>query len=495
MPSVQPVNVSLTTSEVTSPENVTNPQGYKRLYRFHKYWGKKPHEPLAFAIERLTNEGDTVVDPFVGSGIVARESLIRNRRFIGFDINPVAIELTKLMVSPPDYLRMRKAFHFVEQSLKTELQSSYRIRSGRIASHYLWAGDTLKKVWIRGRRGQPRQELNPTSDDYSLIQEYASYKSIHIRTPLFFSNSRINTNSDMVISDVLTGRAQYNLDLLLNCIDGLPADVKRPMKLCLTAASGQMSRMVFAITGRGKTIGRSSPRIEVGSWVIGYWRPTLHFEINVWNCFERRVSALLSALEVGDPLQGLQFCDSMESFNQRKASCYIECEPCQTGISRIKDKSVSLILTDPPHGDRIPYLELSELWNSILGSEVEFDSEIVVSNAKERGKTLSTYNQAMREVMKRLPTIMRDDAFLLMLYNARHKTFWSFVSQVIAKSDGLTFLGKFPSNYSATSVIQDNRKGSLKGDVMLVFGRPGADKQKIRELTTIPGWSTDEPAT
>ena len=42
-----------------------------------------------------------------------------------------------------------------------------------------------------------------------------------------------------------------------------------------------MTRMVFAVTGRGKTKGEAAEKVEVGSWVIGYWRPRLHFEVNV----------------------------------------------------------------------------------------------------------------------------------------------------------------------------------------------------------------------
>ena len=63
-----------------------------------------------------------------------------------------------------------------------------------------------------------------------------------------------------------------------------------------------MTKMVFAVTGRGKTKGQTATSIEVGSWVIGYWRPQMHFEVNVWNCFERRTSKLLAALKLGDPL-------------------------------------------------------------------------------------------------------------------------------------------------------------------------------------------------
>lgn len=68
---------------------VTSPKGHTGLSAL-KYWGKKPIECLGFLIERLTKENDLVVDPFVGSGLLARECATRQRRFIGIDTNPVS---------------------------------------------------------------------------------------------------------------------------------------------------------------------------------------------------------------------------------------------------------------------------------------------------------------------------------------------------------------------------------------------------------------------
>ena len=490
---MQPTIDSLSTPGAITPESLGNPQGYRRLYGFHKYWGKKPHEPLAFVIEQLTEEGDLVLDPFVGSGITAREALLRNRRFIGFDINPVAVELTKLLISPPSYEALREAADAVEETVKDRINDSYRLRDGRIASHYLWEGDELLQVWLRGGGGRKREELCPTVQDVSLIEEYENYRSRHLRAPHFFSNSRINTRPDMSVSDILTGRAQRNLDLLIDCISELPSEVRNAMKLCLTSASGQMTKMVFAVTGRGKTSGRRSSKVEVGSWVIGYWRPKLHFEVNVWNCFERRVSKLSNAVKVKDPLQGTEICKSMESFEGNESPSYVACVPCQEGIRNIKKGSVNLILTDPPHSDRIPYLELSELWNAILGTRVGFESEIVVSNARERGKTQDIYNRNMSEIVSALSHTLRDDGIFLLLYNARQNERWEFVSQIIEGADGLKYFGKFPCNYSAGSVVQDNRKGGLREDVVLVFGKSGVDVNKLKRLSDIPNWSPAMP--
>lgn len=476
-----------------TPKKASSPIGYTGLYGFHKYWGKKPHEPLAFAIEQLTGEGDTVLDPFVGSGTAARESLLRDRRFIGFDINPVAVELTKLLVSPPDYSSMRDAFRFIERTVKDKINDAYRLNDGRTASHYLWEQDTLRQVWLRGVRGVVREELAPTTQDFDLIEKFASYRSNRIRAPRFFSNGRINVHPNLSFCDIMTGRAQRNLDLLLSCLNELPPNVQMPMKLCLTAASGQMTNMVFAVSGRGKTTGKKSVKIEVGSWVIGYWRPKLHFEVNVWNCFERRVSKLLKAIKAVDPLQDSIVCTSLERFYETDSRCCVECAPCQTAVGNVRENSVRLILTDPPHSDRVPYLELSELWNSILGFELQFDQEIVISNAKERDKTPDIYSHAMNDFFAKLPRVMRDDAFLVLLYNARQAERWTFVSKIIDEPDGLKYFGKFPCNYSAGSVVQDNRKGGLKTDIAMVFGKPNADFRRLRELENIPNWSKDAP--
>ena len=62
----------------------------------------------------------------------------------------------------------------------------------------------------------------------------------------------------------------------------------------------------------------------------------------------------------------------------------------------LPERSIDLILTDPPHSDRAPYLELSELWNAVLGVESDFTDEIVVSNAKERQKHIHDYDTRMK---------------------------------------------------------------------------------------------------
>src|SRR5206468_3852260 len=202
------------------------------------------------------------------------------------------------------------------------------------------------------------------------------------------------------LKDLFMGRALRNIELLLAAIDDLPAAMQEPMRLSLTAAVGQMSKMVFAITGRGKTTGAASERMEVGSWVIGYWRPEQHFEVNVWDCFERRVQKLVKAIAKAESLAAARRPGTLTAVCNCEADHALLNGDSLALLPQLPDNAVDLVITDPPHSDRIPYLELSELWNVILGEEPSFASEIVVSNAKERFKNSTGYNQAMSRFLE-----------------------------------------------------------------------------------------------
>jgi hypothetical protein len=61
----------------------------------------KPQLPRFF-IERLTREGDTVYDPFMGRGTTLLESALLGRLPIGCDINPLSRVLVEPRLHPPD---------------------------------------------------------------------------------------------------------------------------------------------------------------------------------------------------------------------------------------------------------------------------------------------------------------------------------------------------------------------------------------------------------
>ncbi|MDO8750402.1 MAG: DNA methyltransferase [Dehalococcoidia bacterium] len=474
----------------SSVEELAHPSGYVGLQAFHKYWGKKPLEPLLFLIDHLSEPGGLVVDPFVGSGSSGVAATRLHRKFIGIDLNPVAVRLSTLLVSPPPVDDIKIAFRQLETIAKSPILATYHCPLiGRAITHYLWEGNKLRDMWVMGR-GTGRREVAPSELDRTLAANYEGYESTRIRKPRFFTNSRINAVASMTLTDVFTGRAVHNIDVLLSAIDAVPARSRPAMLLALTAAAGQMSKMVFAITGRGKKEGRSQSNTEVGSWVIGFWRPNVHFEVNVWNCLEIRVRKLIRALEELEEQERVSV-GNIDAVLTGKAQCALVTGDALAVLDVIPDGSADLVLTDPPHSDREPYLELSEIWNCILGADVDFASEVVVSNAKERHKTRTEYVVRMRKLLDQGSRKLTPTGSLALMFNARDKSSWEVVQELEgATQSGLTYLGCFPLRYSATSVVQDNRKGALKTDYVLVYSR---STSVIPQLTGIGGWNTSMP--
>ncbi len=473
-------------------ETPQRPKGYNGLSGFHKYWGKKPIETSEFLITHLTSQNEVVLDPFLGSGLIARKCLDLNRKFIGFDINPLSIELTELYLNPPSPRELKQAISEIYSSLKDDIKSLYGLSNGKNASHYLWNQGELSQVWIK--EGSKRIEIALSEQDLKHIVNSKPYESTLARQPQFFDNSRINAKSSLKLSDLFSSRALRLIDLLSGLSSSQYDDnLSRAIRMILTASLGQMSKMVFAISKRGK--GAVTNKIEVGSWVIGYWRPAVYFEVNAWNCFENKAFKLIKALNDIDDLPASQLAQSLPQLFHNDCNSFLRCGDSEEWLQKIPSESIKLVLTDPPHGDRIPYLELSELWNCILGYQADYHNELVVSNAKERGKTIEKYNQKLANILAESIRVLVDNGVLAVMFNARKKAHWDSL-HTLDDSQEVLYVGCYPMEYSAGSVIQDNRIGGLKYDYVLIYIKNAHQKARqeiANQFCEIPGWLSEYP--
>lgn len=477
----------------TSIDNFVNPKPYTGLAGFHKYWGKKPVESLCYFIEKCTKNGDIVLDPFLGSGLISRECLLRNRRFVGIDVNPFAIEHASFLLELPLRQEYHSALIEIEKLVADKIRNTYQTLEGKTASHYLWEGKNLISVWIKPETGRNRIEIVPSELDVVSCSTYKNYTPLHFRDLKFFTNSRINVNPTMTIGDIFTGRAMRNIDLLIESFSVYPIHLKRALLLTLTASAGQMSNMVFAIKNRGKRKNGNDTKIEVGSWIIGFWLPEIHFEINVWNCFKTRANKLLKILPDGQVIYTVS--NNPTSIKTENCNARLINSDCRSALREIPSQSISFVCTDPPHSDRIPYLELSELWNSLLGYPVDFEKEIVVSNAKERRKSKVNYNSEMIEFFLETSRVLKPNGYIALYFNARDKESWQYLKNIEKISDTLTFVGCVPMGYSANSVVQDNRKGAMKNDYIIIYQKrdPNVRHTSLSAFVNLPGWSSQFP--
>lgn len=69
-------------------------------HNFHSFPAKFPPQLPAKFIDNLTAVDDTVLDPMVGSGTTVLEALLANRRGVGFDIDPLAVLISRVKTTP-----------------------------------------------------------------------------------------------------------------------------------------------------------------------------------------------------------------------------------------------------------------------------------------------------------------------------------------------------------------------------------------------------------
>lgn len=64
-------------------------------YRNKQHPTQKPASLMSWIIERMTDTGDTILDPFMGSGTTGAACVQTGRKFIGIEIDPDYFEIAK----------------------------------------------------------------------------------------------------------------------------------------------------------------------------------------------------------------------------------------------------------------------------------------------------------------------------------------------------------------------------------------------------------------
>lgn len=94
------------------------------IHSFHWYPATYLSAIPGTLIPHLTSAGETVLDPFSGSGTTGVEAVRLNRRYIGIDTNPVAVLMTQAKLSFPSPSSIRSC-------LRDTLQRSQALLSGK----------------------------------------------------------------------------------------------------------------------------------------------------------------------------------------------------------------------------------------------------------------------------------------------------------------------------------------------------------------------------
>lgn len=358
-------------------------QGVARHYGVHPYFTRRPANVVRAYIERYSRVGDTVLDPFGGTGVTAIEAFLLGRRAIHNDLNPFANFIASNIADT------------TLQSTTPLIEAFARVRESTI--------DALKEI-----------EANQGAAESWLA-----------RVPLP-KNIRLPRTSDAEhYYDMFTPRQLAGLALIKQSIDEQTSGVVRNLLLLAWSASlAKLNKTFLSAKGRAASRGGSS----IFS-IYRYKLATSFVELPIWETFSGRFKNVLAAKNEILLVQRYrqQTWPEVEGLDSNRDFQVLSTNAAHLDRA-VQPASVDYIFTDPPYGAFISYLDLSILWNHWLGFQVSnqaAESETIVGG--ERGHTEEHYKESLAASIRASLKLLRPDRWMSIVFQHWDATYFETI--------------------------------------------------------------------
>lgn len=381
----------------------------KRHFGVHGYFTKQTWNVVSEYIKAYTQPGDLVLDPFGGSGITPVEALMANRKAISLDINPMAVFLVESLLAPVDLTELEAAF----QRIKT----AYEKREPKTEEEFEAAIAKYKP---------PTNIKLPKGSDVGSVEQLFTKKQLACLSFLKFlikkeKNAGIRKSLLLMFSGLIT---KANLTY-------------HNSKLATQAGAGNSAAFMYY-------------RYRVAP------NPT---EIDLFYYFEMRYKKVVLAKK------------EMAYFvNQATIGNAQIIKGSATNLKFLAKESVDYIYTDPPYGKKIPYLDLSVMWNAWLDLEVtEEDYQQEAIEGGEHNKTKAEYNALISDSIREMYRVLKFDRWLSFVFAHKDPEFWHLIIET-AESCGFEYVGAVPQKNGQTSFKKrQNPFTVLSGQLIINF--------------------------
>ena len=399
-------------------------QGAKRHYGVHPYFTRRPYNVVRQYILHYSREGDSVLDPFGGSGVTAIEAFLENRIGIQNDINPLANFIARGVAGlhRGDVEDYKRALHLVRERCKPVLD---RIGTASQAE--------LTEI-------QRYQRLPPNVD--------------------LPSNSDVRRYYDLFSPRQLTSLAV--LKDAIDEIDNRPA--RQGMLLAWSATLAKLNKTFLSAEGRAESRG--------GSSIFSIYRYKVAknpVELPPWQTFEERALNVLSAkMEV----------DKHVEMKRKTTGWSGRFEAHSYDIPHLTQRysgKIDYIFTDPPYGGHISYLDLSTLWNCWLGMMPKRslrEAELIVGG--ELHLSEQTYTSRLGESVQACLKMLRRQRWLSIVF--QHWNIAYFEAILASAAAAGAELRAAVSQVGDPIWSMHKKKGSesvLAGELILTFIKTG----------------------
>ncbi|MFK3755993.1 DNA methyltransferase, partial [Enterococcus avium] len=418
-------------------------------YLMHKYWGRKPHNVVSDYIKHYTAVGDTVLDPFMGSGIVPIEAIKNNRVGIGVDINPMSKFIAENTVSSVDIQEYKSLANIIISDISREWNSLYETTCpicGNTAHIEIavWDNDVISR--IKGRCSNDGI-FTKDVDHMDLVK----VKESSLLKRKFDENGLISYPTDKVLQyvkrsgkesleELFTERALIILSKLRDRIYEVEnIEMRNLLMFTFTSMLANVSNMLP---------GDLEKATYKSGWVISkFWTPKIHTERNIFHCFNLRVKAIAKGKS------------ELALINNNLIHVY---NADSNNLNFIENESIDYIFTDPPYGESIAYLALSQFWNGWLDNTVDYENEIIIDSY--RGKDYKDYSDRMLVTFKEMYRVLKNKHYLSFTFHNRDLNVWKGVMDAV-KHAGFILKSITLQEQAVSSGTQGiNKMNTLTGD-------------------------------
>ena len=348
-------------------------QSAKRHFGIHPFFTKQIWNVVQEYIKNFCQPNDTVLDPFGGSGVTLIEALVLGRKAIHIDLNPLSIFLVKNLINPVSIAHLTQEFSSVKQQFEQSAPRSNEEIEKALATYPYPKGIKL-----------------PKNSDVTTVEQLFSPQQL--------------------------AQLAY-LKHLIKQVDD--EDIQGTLLLMFSGLLNKINLTFHASRKRTEGQGDSS--------IFRYYRyriapkPAL---LDVMHYFELRLKRIIAGKQ-----EIIPFIDDNTVQN---AQVY---QGTATNLDLITDRSIDYIYTDPPYGAKIPYLDLSTMWNSWLDLPVtEGDYALEAIEGGKQRKTKGDYSELIGQSINEMYRVLKFDRWLSFVFAHQEPAYWHLIVETAEKA-------------------------------------------------------------
>lgn len=390
------------------PEIKVRKQAAKRHFGVHGYFTKQAWNVVQAYIKNYSQPGDTVLDPFGGSGVTAIEAMMVQRKAIHIDLNPLSVFMVNSLITPVDFNLLADEFDTLEKEFTKHLpQTDKEIK------------EALQKY------PYPKGDILPKGSDVETVEDLFSEKQL--------------------------AQLAYLKHLILNVKD---ESCRNSFLLPFSSTINKINQTFHYTKSKGGGGGDSGP--------FRYYRYRIAPEppdLDVFKVYTQKYQKLVKAKKEIRPFINNETIQNVKIV-----------KGTATDLSFIENESIDYIYTDPPYGAKIPYLDLSTMWNAWLDLDVsEEDRNLEAIEGGMQEKTKDDYSHLLADSIKEMYRVLKFDRWMSFVFAHKDPHYWHIIVEAAEKA-GFEYAGTVKQKNGQSSFKKrQNPFSVLSGQLIINF--------------------------